>query len=199
MKVLLLFTGLILAATVTVAVSLSLLDNIVHRTLYNFGLHFSYEWASPYWTILRIIQASVGLTATFALIGTIYVYRKYIHAKPETKMTVSEKSAAAPSVAIEPPQPSISGLVKCVHCGRVFAQPLRMLDFHSDRPRIVNICPFCNEVIPPVFHQDASESGRKVVQKSKKDNDQAKGTRELQEMRQTQRKEETKETVATSA
>ncbi len=39
------------------------------------------------------------------------------------------------------------GMVSCRHCGKIFTQPLRMLDFHEDRPRMVSICPFCNEVI----------------------------------------------------
>lgn len=40
-----------------------------------------------------------------------------------------------------------SGLIRCLHCGKAFTQPLRMLDFQGDRPRIVNICPFCNEIV----------------------------------------------------
>jgi len=192
-----LFTLIILATTVSVAYSLNLFDNIVNSTLYNYGLQFSYDWASPYWTILRTIQALLGLTAVFTVTNMIYVYRKYIHVKPETpkpkmpkpemKITVSEKPAEklierptvpmpaptpattlAPAPATETQPPSASGLVKCAHCGKVFAQPLRMLDFHDDRPRMINICPFCNEVIQPVFHQDESERAKKARQETPK-------------------------------
>jgi len=203
MRGLLLFTAIVLAATVSVAHSINLLDNIVHGTLYNYGLQFSYDWATPYWSILQAIQAFLTLTAASTLVSTVYVYKRYIHAKPERKETkeievASEKPTAAPSVAAEPQMPTPSGLTRCTNCGRVFTQPLRMLDFHSDRPRIVNICPFCNEVISPAPRQEELERSKKVAQKSKKNNYQAKGVRELQEARQAQKREETEETVATT-
>jgi len=31
------------------------IDAIVHHVLYNYGLHFSYDWATPYWGLLRSI------------------------------------------------------------------------------------------------------------------------------------------------
>jgi len=196
MKGLLLFTVLILAMIVSIGYSLTLLDTIVHGTLYNYKLEFSYSWAVPYWNILRMIQAFLGLTTAFTLMSMFYVYRRYIHAKPKTQITaaVSEKSIVAPSPVVEPQPLSVSGMFKCPHCGKVFAQPLRMLDFHSDRPRIVNICPFCNEVIPPLPRQEL-ESGKKVFLKGKKNNDQAKVAQELQETKQVPRKDEPKETV----
>jgi len=214
MKKLLLFTILILAATVFVVYNLNVMDSIVHGTLYNYGLQFSYDWATPYWTLLRITQALVTLMAISTLVSVFYVYRKYIrvHVKPEVKrievkgekriipsVSTVPSVSSAPSLALqpEPRASSPSGLVKCAHCNRVFAQPLRMLDFHSDRPRIVNICPFCNEVIPPVLRQEEPDQnhGKKGFQKGKRNHDNpdesaAKGVRELQEMRQAQRREE---------
>jgi len=188
MKVLLLFTVLILTATVLIAYSLNLLDYIVNVTLYNYELQFSYGWATPYWTILRTIMALEGLTAVLTLGSAIYVYRKYIHAKPRMKKAATEQSLRG-----------VSELVKCIHCGKVFSQPLRMLDFHTDRPRIINICPFCNEVIQPVLHREESELLRKAVQKERK-KDQSRAVQESKEIRQEQSEEktvETEETVAT--
>ena len=201
MRALLLITTLVLAATVSVAYGLSLLDNIVHGTLYSYGLQFSYNWATPYWSIMRAIQVSVTLTAVCTLVSTVYVYKRLIRTKTkvEEMEVISEKSAAPSSSVTEPQSPSSLGLVRCTNCGKVFSQPLRMLDFHSDRPRIVNICPFCNEVISPTPRQEELERGKKIVQKGKKNNYQAKGVRELQEARRAQRKEETEETVATTA
>ena len=40
------------------------------------------------------------------------------------------------------------GCTRCPHCRKTFTQPLRMLVFHDDRLRIINLCPFCNEIIP---------------------------------------------------
>jgi len=173
MKKLLLFTVLVLAATASAAYGLTLLDKLVHGTLYSYGLQFSYDWASPYWMMLRLVQASIVLAAVFTVVSSVYVYRKYIHLKPHAMQTTGEKRVISPSV-LEPEPKSethrIGGLVKCPHCNRVFAQPLRMLDFHSDRPRMINICPFCNEVIPPILHHEEPEKGKKFALKGKKNN-----------------------------
>jgi len=185
MKKLLVFSVLVLAATVSAVYSLTLLDKIVHGTLYNFGLQFSYDWANPYWMLLRLVQAMIVLAAVFNVVSLVYVYRKYIYTKPQVTETKGEKKVV--SSTIPEPEPlsetqRMGGLVKCTHCNRLFSQPLRMLDFHSDRPRMVNICPFCNEVIPPMLHSEA-EKEKKIVLKGKKNNQ----TRESEE------------TVATSA
>jgi len=194
MKKLLVFTVLVLAATASAAYSLTLLDKIVHGTLYNYNLKFSYDWANPYWMLLRIVLAMIVLAAVFNVVSFVYVYRKYIYIKPLVTETRSEKSEKKViSSTISEPEPlsetqKMGGLVKCTHCNRVFAQPLRMLDFHSDRPRIINICPFCNEVIPPMLRHE-EERGKKTALKGKKNNQ----TRESQETKATE------ETVATSA
>ena len=74
---------------------------------------------------------------------------------PITKPAISP-SQPAPITPVAPTGPTptpqqfsseIPGPIRCPHCGRAFTQPLRMLDFQGDRPRIINICPFCNEII----------------------------------------------------
>jgi hypothetical protein len=199
MKGLFLFTVLTLTAIVSVYYSLSLLDSIVHVSLYSYGLEFSYDWATPYWMTLKVVQALLGFIAVLTVVNALYLYKTHAYAelklpkmpkieaepklaraeaeprvsrneleyrkpkieikKPEIKMTLSEKSTVctptitptiAPTTAstIEPQQTTVPpGMVRCGHCGKIFAQPLRMLDFHEDRPRMVSICPFCNEVI----------------------------------------------------
>jgi len=72
-----------------------------------------------------------------------------------------------------PPQatvPSAPGLIHCSHCRKTFSQPLRMLDFHGDRPRMINICPFCNEVVQSTLGQDETEQNRREEHKKKRDN-----------------------------
>jgi len=199
MKKLLLFTILILVATASAAYVLTLFDNIVHGTLYNYGLQFSYDWANPYWTLLRTVQVLIGMTAALTVINLIYVYRKYIYTKSQVSLKRDVKKVMSPS--IREPEPArdtqrVGVLVKCTHCNRVFSQPLRMLDFHSDRPRIINICPFCNEVIPPILrHEEAEREGKKTALKGKK-NDQV---RESREILQRQGAEAAEESVAASA
>jgi len=193
MKRLVLFTVLVLAATASAAYCLTLLDKIVHGTLYNYGLQFSYNWANPYWMILRIAEVLMGLAAVFTVVSSVYVYRRYIYAKSRVMQTRVEKKVISSS--IHEPEPAsetqkVGGLVKCTHCQRVFAQPLRMLDFHSDRPRIINICPFCNEVIPPILRHEEAERGKKAAPKGKR-NDQAKESREMPQKEETKATEET--------
>lgn len=203
MKKLLVFTVLVLAATASAAYCLTLLDNIVHGTLYNYGLQFSYNWVNPYWMLLRIVLAMIVLAAVFNVVSFVYVYRKYIYIKPqvtETRIEKSEKKviSSAPSTIVEHETPTetqrMGGLVKCTHCNRVFSQPLRMLDFHSDRPRMISICPFCNEVIPPMLRNEEEERENKLAPKGKKNNH----LRESREIVQKEEAKATEETVATS-
>ena len=192
-----LFIILILSMTASAVYSLTLFDKLVHGTLYHYGLQFSYDWAIPYWTIMRIIQALVGLSAVVTLTSMIYVYRKHIYAKPQMKTTVTEKMVA-PSFATEPQEQSISGLVKCPHCGNSFSKPLQVLDFQADKSRIVNVSPFCNEAIQPVFRQVKSEQVKKAVQKQEKNN-KPEVAQKSQETQQEKTEEETEETVMTQA
>lgn len=87
------------------------------------------------------------------------------------------QASSPPSVStLEPPSAptplssEIPGLTRCSHCGKAFTQPLRMLDFQGDRPRIVNICPFCNEIIPSSPRQDKSEQEKKFQSRKKNNN-----------------------------
>ena len=163
MKGLFVFTVLILTIVVSVFYSLTLLDNIVHGSLYYYGLTFSYDWANPYWMTFKIVQALLGLTIILTLVNTVYVYKIYGHSelrmpkieakKPEIKVTVNEKSTVCPPTIEQQLSGVPPGMVKCGHCGKIFAQPLRMLEFHEDRPRMINICPFCNELIQPTTIQ----------------------------------------------
>jgi len=81
----------------------------------------------------------------------------------------------APLVVPPPAQPTpfpsdISGLIKCFHCGKLFSQPLRMLDFQGDRPRVVSICPFCNEIVTSSPRQDESEEDKKLQLRKRNNN-----------------------------
>jgi len=90
-----------LTEVVSVFYSLTLLDNIVHGSLYHYGLQFSYDWANPYWTTFRIAQALLGLTVVSTSVSTIYIFKKYGNAElrmpnigvdPETPKCAREKT-----------------------------------------------------------------------------------------------------------
>jgi len=173
-----LFEVIILVAAVASVYTLTLLDEIVHIQLYNYGLQFSLGWANPYWIFFRTTLALLGLVIVFTAVEAIFTFRRYFYAqKPIVRSHVKKASTlpAVSSTAHVHSSPSISttgtdaisvpsqessrlkssGLIKCFHCNRIFTHPLQMLDFQGDKPRIVNICPSCNEVIPttPVLGQ----------------------------------------------
>jgi len=170
------------AALASAAYTLTLLDQIVHGTLYSYKLEFSYGWANPYWTLLRVTLALLAISAVATTFNTILIVRPSFKEKqrnvkiaPTQKMiknipVTTQIRERTPTVSYAPsPQPSpkptpkptpimapapsygssdVPGLFKCTHCGKMFTQPLRMLDFQVDPPRIVNVCPFCNETMP---------------------------------------------------
>lgn len=172
-KRLLLFPVLILTGIVSVLFTLNLLDNIVHGTLYNYGLQFSYDWANPYWMTLRVVQALLGLIIVGVIVNTGYLFKMKRHKvfimskigikpkvlnieeitkpkievkQPKIRMIGNKKSSASPTIE-EQFSDVPSSTFKCGHCEKIFAQPLRMFDFHQNKPRILIICPFCNDII----------------------------------------------------
>jgi hypothetical protein len=149
-----------------------MLDNLVHGTLYNYGLQFNYEWANPYWMALRVVQVFLGLNAAFSVASFLYFYRTYVRVAPRIPRIVETKAQTSTAIQKKPyqlfhkqkPKPKHeprleessennvdNGLTRCNHCGKTFSQPLRMLDFHEERPRMIDVCPFCSETIQPVL------------------------------------------------
>lgn len=86
-----------------------------------------------------------------------------------TSVTPSVSAPARP-YSSPPFSSEISGLIKCGHCGKAFTQPLRMLDFQGDRPRIVSICPFCNEIITTAPRQEENEKDSRFPFRKKNNN-----------------------------
>jgi len=160
----------VLVTSVCLAYFLFMLDNIVHGTLYNYGLVFSLEWANPYWATMRIVQVLLCLNAAFSIAGFLYLYRAYVHVEPKMPRIVEtrvqthtaiqkkpsqlfhkQKPRSEPRLEVSSENDVGNGLTRCNHCGKTFSQPLRMLDFHEERPKMIDVCPFCSEVIQPVL------------------------------------------------
>jgi hypothetical protein len=165
----------VLMTSVCLAYFVSMLDKIVHGTLYDYGLQFSYEWANPYWAMLRIVQVLLIMNAAFSIAGFLYLYREDVHGKPKVPRIVETKVQTHIAIQKKPsqlfqkqkprpePKPEATsenyvdnGLTRCNHCGKTFSQPLRMLDFHEERPKMIDVCPFCSEVIQPVLSKRRS-------------------------------------------
>ena len=37
--------------------------------------------------------------------------------------------------------------ISCPSCRKVFSRPLVIIDFSGGRPKLVNVCPYCNHVL----------------------------------------------------
>ena len=49
------------------------IDSIVHGTLYGYGLQFSYEWATPYWTLDGVVMATGCVIVGLAISSQAYL------------------------------------------------------------------------------------------------------------------------------
>jgi len=129
-----------IASSVFVVFLLSKIDGIVHGELYNFGLQFSFAWASPYWAIMRWIY--VGLLVPSVLSGVALVFG-FLNRDDRNKHII--KNVDTPISGKVQPLRENHMVISCPNCKRVFGKPLVMLDFSSGgKAKLVNVCPYCN-------------------------------------------------------
>jgi hypothetical protein len=119
------------------------IDTIVHKVLYNYGLQFSYDWATPYWGLLRSIY--IFLAVPSFLSGALLVLSISNRGGGE-KRPIKHEEKPAP---ITKPQPLIDNHLygTCPKCKKVFSKPLTMLDFSGGKTRLVNVCPYCSYIL----------------------------------------------------
>jgi len=127
--------------------------------------------------ILHVLLCVIAVSTVANVIFTVTARKPVSAKKPSERMVPSQRpvrnvlstkhaveketilpSQKAATLSVEPVAPTptqvtpspvdVSGLTKCLHCGKLFSQPLQMLDFRGDMPRIMRICPYCNEIIP---------------------------------------------------
>jgi len=155
---------LICAISVALAIGVVALvlqvDNIVNVLLYGYGLTFSEEWAAPYWVFLRLALALLGCIAAVNVFSIVYI-TLFRQVTPTPKTSKPSKPSMKP--VLKTPQREIekekmpskedNGIeiaaipMVCNKCGKVFTQPLCMFDFASGKPRLVNVCPYCNAIL----------------------------------------------------
>jgi len=131
-----------LISSVFIVIMLSRIDGIVHGELYDFGLSFSYDWATPYWFNLRLIYICLAFPA-FLTIG-MFVFRFWNHLRSEKVPVVVRRIGKVKKGKVgEEGVVRGSMLIACSNCGKRFSRPILMLDFSGDKARLVNVCPFC--------------------------------------------------------
>lgn len=170
-RILFLIYGVVATLAIAVVVVLYQIGLIAHGSMYGYGLIFDYEWAIPYWTFERIAYVLLGCIAGvngFLVAFTFLTHKELLHLKPsqtlQKQMPLRSKSALrnlsketetmkAPTKAEKTALQSGDGVdivalpIVCNNCGKVFTQPLCMFDFKSGKPRLVNVCPYCNTVL----------------------------------------------------
>jgi hypothetical protein len=165
-----------LIAAGSVAYLLLTIDTIVNYQLYQFGLQFSYDWANPYWLFIRMSLALLGIVAATASFNIAFFFWKRLR-KPKVlnaiqeEANVQQKEARVEEAAQDERAPL---LFQCSSCGRSITHPLRLLEFHSQKPEMINVCPFCNAAVLPASYvngkQKAAPAEGEEEEKIKKSN-----------------------------
>ena len=132
-----------LTSLVPVLLLLSRIDSIVHGDLYNFGLQFNPAWADPYWNALHLIYIFLAIPAVFSIVTLIVGFKSVDDGANRSKTRGSAKLSNGQTKMVR----ENSMLIRCVKCGKVFGKPLTILDFSNGKPRLANVCPFCNHVL----------------------------------------------------
>jgi uncharacterized Zn-finger protein len=146
-----------LVSAVFVVFLLGRIDWVVHHELYNYGLQFSLEWASYYWSVLRIIYMflAVPIFLSVAYFGfEVWRFFRDRGVAVRRKPLQPSKPVSRATKALE----QNHMLISCPKCKKVFSKPLVMLDFSSGKTRLVNVCPYCNHVLG-----SAEEAGKEDV------------------------------------
>ena len=113
------------------------IDWIVHDQLYDYGLQFSPAWANPYWFSLRLIYVCMAIPSFLSAITLgIDFWKKLSNRK-------TSPAAKPRKVKLQPLRDN-SMIISCPSCEKAFSKPLVMLDFTTGRPKLVNVCPYCN-------------------------------------------------------
>jgi hypothetical protein len=120
-----------LVSSIFVIFAVSRIDNMVNRQLYNFGLRFSYEWATPYWIFMWTIFVCIALPGA-ASIGLLLldVWRRFA---PRKDLSLKSTNQLVP--------------VTCPSCKKSFSNTLTMYDFSTGKAELIKTCPFCNTVL----------------------------------------------------
>ena len=142
-----------LVSSIFILLLLNRIDSIVNGTLYQYGLQSSMNWLGPYWFALRLIYVFMAVPAVFSLVVLVAGFGKAGEDADQPSRRVNGKlSREQTRIAREN-----SMLIKCVKCGKVFNKPLTMLDFSTGKPRMANVCPYCNQVLENAVDKGPSE------------------------------------------
>jgi len=82
---------------------------------------------------------------------------------PEVKVSFETKDAEKPRAtsggANGNSEFSNGMIIACPKCKKVFSRPLVMLDFGGGKPKLVNVCPYCNQALGSTDEKQGLEFG----------------------------------------
>lgn len=144
-------TVLWLVSSVFILFLLSKIDGIVHSELYNYGLQFSFAWASPYWAFVRLVYVCLAVPSILSVVALVFSFVK----RGEGEKPVSKSVESKPSSGKVQPLKENHMVISCPSCKRVFSKPLVMLDFSDGKTKLVNVCPYCNTILGSAEEKDS--------------------------------------------
>ena len=150
-----------LVSSIFVLLLLNRIDSIVNVTLYQYGLQASMNWLDPYWISLRLIYVFLAIPVVFSVVVLIAGFGKTedgvnrINRRVNTKPSNNQAQIAKEN----------SMLIRCIKCGKVFNKPLTMLDFSNGKPRLANVCPYCNHILGSTDDKASNERIRAEFEK----------------------------------
>ena len=59
-------------------------------------------------------------------------------------------------------------IIACPKCKKVFSRPLVMLDFGGGKPKLVNVCPYCNQALGSTDEKQGLEFGVDLEDKNRR-------------------------------
>jgi hypothetical protein len=123
--------------------AVSRLNGIVHGELYNYGLQFSLDWATPYWRLEDFIYIILVFSSTFAGAAVIWdIWSSHKHSR-SARVEIKHK---AQSKSMKETRAKSTGIF-CPGCKRNLTKPLTMLGSKNGQSRLISICPYCNTVL----------------------------------------------------
>jgi len=131
----------ILSAVFTM-VLLNKIDGIVHGDLYEYGLQFSFGWATSYWALLRL--AFVCLAAP-SVLSVIVLASDFL--KKDSGHRPVSASQVKPNSGLAETHKENNMVINCPKCGKMFYKPLSMLDFSTGKAKLVSVCPYCSNIL----------------------------------------------------
>lgn len=91
---------------------------------------------------------------------------------PEVKSGVEFKDAERPRVTsggtLGNNEYGNGMIIACPKCKKVFSRPLVMLDFGGGKPKLVNVCPYCNQALGSTDEKQSIEFGVDLADKDKR-------------------------------